>query len=142
MTISQSTVQRSEETATMNLPDNPIAQQKRKRPRSRVYVVACLRSSEGWEPVRLRDLSRSGALVEATNAPPVGSTVQLVRGSMTVEARVAWIDTTWFGVEFNEPLETGFLANQVGKHLKVSAPRRYRRDPLAESAIDSEWKHD
>ena len=126
----------------MNLPANPIPQRKRTLPRSRVYVVACLRSGDGWEQVRLRDLSRSGALVEATNAPPVGSTVQLVRGSMTVEACVAWIDTTWFGVEFNEPLDTGFLANHVGKHLKVSAPRQYRREPLAESATDNEWKRD
>lgn len=119
-------------------PITATVARKRTPPRSRVYVIACLCSRDGWEQVRLRDLSRTGALVEATNAPPVGSTVRLVRGSTTVEARVAWTDSTWFGVEFTEPLKTGFLVNQLKEHLKVSAPRWYRRGQIAESTGDSE----
>lgn len=111
---------------------------KRTPARSRVYVVAWLCSSHGEEQVRLRDLSRSGALVEAKNAPPVGSRVQLVRGNTTVGARVAWIDKTWFGVEFDDFLQPGFLANELNKHLKVSAPRWYRREHLEKGTEDSE----
>ena len=111
---------------------------KRTPPRSRVYMVAWLSGSNGWEEVRLRDISRSGALVETSEVPAVGSRVQLMRGGTRVGARVAWIDRTWFGVEFDRPLETGFLASQIGNHLKVSAPRWYRREYVAESSEDGE----
>src|SRR5687767_10668851 len=97
--------------------------QKRTPTRSRVYVVAVLNSGCGSEQVRIRDLSQAGALVEATAAPPIRSNIRLTRGNTSVEARVTWADSTWFGVEFTEPLGTSFLADQIEKRLKVSAPR-------------------
>ena len=109
---------------------------KRTPRRSRVYLVAWLRSSGGCEQVRIRDVSRSGALVEGAAAPPVGSTIQLVRGNTSVEARIAWADSTWFGVEFSEPLKTGFLADHIDPRLKVSAPRWYRRQYIDQKSAE------
>ena len=128
----------------MDLPAKatPMRVAKRSPPRPRVYLVAWLCGSGRCEQVRIRDLSRSGALVEAAAAPLVGSSIQLVRGTTTMEARVAWVDSSWFGVEFTQPLATGFLATQLEPHLKVSAPRWYRRGHLAESAAGSEAEYD
>jgi hypothetical protein len=116
-------------------PAKPIVP-KRAPPRSRVYLVAWLHSNGATEQVRIRDLSRSGALVEATASPPVGSIVRLVRGRATLEARVAWSDSTWFGVEFSQRLEDGFLVDQLSPQLKVSAPRWYRREHLEQAAAE------
>ena len=106
--------------------------------RSRVYLVAWIHSSSGSEQVRIRDLSRLGALIEGAAAPPAGSTILLVRGKTTVEARVAWVDSIWFGVEFSEPIEAGFLADHIDPRLKVSAPRWYRREHLQQQTAEDE----
>lgn len=101
---------------------------KRKPLRSRVYIRATVEGT--WDPqdALIRDISPSGALVEANLTPPVDTVVQLRCGETLVEGRVAWVDSTRFGLEFNEALKDGYLMDQAGSKLKVSAPRDYRRD--------------
>lgn len=98
--------------------------------RTRIYLPATIRSAHGCNEALIRDVSKTGALIESPVAPEVGSEVQVVCGPTEVEARVAWIDSTWFGIEFNQPLKRGFLRDQIGPKLKVAAPRKYRREAL------------
>lgn len=104
------------------------AVEKRTPARSRVYLPATIQSSCGCQDALVRDISRLGALLEVSVTPPIGSVVQLTCARTTVEGRIAWVDSTWFGMEFGTPLSNGPLMEQVGRRLKVSAPRTYRRE--------------
>jgi hypothetical protein len=104
---------------------------KRDQKRSRVFLSAHVDSGTGPIAARIRDISRTGALVEADFAPAGGETLELVCGSTTLQARVAWADRGWFGVEFFTPLLVGDLVDAAGTKLKVSAPRAYHAsEPL------------
>lgn len=99
---------------------------KRAPKRSRVFLTAELDSGTAQTEVHIRDISRSGALVEADDAPDPGSSVRLTCGDMIVDGRVAWVDRGWFGVEFETPPLMTRLVDPAGAKLKVSAPRTYR----------------
>jgi len=94
--------------------------------RSRVFLSAEVDCGSGPSAAHIRDISRSGALVEGDDAPEPGSTVRLTCGDTTVDGRVAWADRGWFGVEFDTPLFVAHLVDPTGMKLKVSAPRTYR----------------
>lgn len=107
---------------------------KRRPVRSRLYLNASIRVGRVSEPARIRDISASGALIEASAAPEVGDAVEVTCQGATAEGRVAWVDSTWFGVEFKDPSHSGFLSDLSSKKLKVSAPRGYRRETLEDLA--------
>jgi hypothetical protein len=104
-----------------------IPQPKRAPQRSRLYLGAHLECAAGYYQVRLRDISTVGALLECSDPPSTGSLVELVLGRAILDARVAWTDGSWFGIEFELPF-SGALVDQANAQLKVSAPRAYRRD--------------
>ena len=55
--------------------------------------------------VRVRDLSISGAKLEAKIPPPIGTDVHLLHETLEIRCRVTWIDGDYFGVEFHFPLD-------------------------------------
>ena len=85
----------------------------RREPRFAVDLEAVLRREAGVFPVRLRDLSRSGALATCLFPPPALSSVTLVRGALSVEARVAWTGRGRFGLEFARPIRATDLLIQL-----------------------------
>ncbi len=116
-----------------------LPQPKRAPQRSRLYLAAHLECASGYYHVRLRDISSAGALLEVSDPPLVGTSVELVLGGTVLDARVAWVDESWFGIEFELPF-SGERVQQANAQLKVSAPRQYRREGrgLAGSQTDSE----
>ena len=70
-------------------------------PRSNLLVVATLYSDSGSSPVRLRNLSRSGALLEGAVLPQPGARVQLCRGSLRAAGQVVWSKDGRAGVRFD-----------------------------------------
>lgn len=110
----------------------PLTIPKRKPRRSRVFVSAEVDWGEGAFPAHVRDISRSGALVEADSAPDPGSAVRLKCGETLVDARVAWAERGWFGLEFETPLLTSEVVDPAGAKLAVSAPRSYRAGDVLE----------
>jgi len=103
--------------------------QKRTAKRSRLLLSATLEDAAGEHVVRIRDVSTEGALLEVTTSPATDEQVQLTCGDSTLTGRVAWVDGSWCGIEFLEPL-TGSLVDHLGNRLKVSAPRAYRHDSM------------
>ena len=99
---------------------------KRDDKRSRVFLTAQVDAGNGPFTVRIRDVSKNGALLESDFVPE-GDSIELVCGSTTLQARVAWADRGWFGVEFFTPLLAGDLVDATGTTIKVSAPRSYHR---------------
>src|SRR4051812_47002193 len=83
-----------------NFGDAPIAGKRQAR-RARVLIAAVLKTEAGEIDVRLRDLSRKGALIECECPPEVGSKVIFARGITLVPARVAWSAGKRVGLEFD-----------------------------------------
>lgn len=111
----------------MNAPTVP----KRDDKRSRVFLSVEIDGGSGPVAARIRDISRTGALVESKFVPNGSDTVQLTCGSTRLQARVAWANRGWFGVEFDTPLLVGNLVDDTGTKLQVSAPRTYHAsEPL------------
>ena len=104
----------------------PLTVPKRETKRSRVFLVAQVDSGDGPFQARIRDISRSGALLQADKSPPSGAKVRLTCGGAVVDARVAWADEGGFCLEFETPLLVGKLTDKSGSRLNVSAPRSYR----------------
>lgn len=75
--------------------------------RSNIFVMAALYANEkSVTPVRVRNLSRTGALVEAAALPPAGTTVRLSRASLTAFGTVMWVDGHKAGLQFAKPIAT------------------------------------
>ena len=105
---------------------------KRDDKRSRVFLSAQVSAGSVPASARIRDISRTGALLESDFAPKGGETVELTCGTTELRARVAWADRGWFGVEFFTPLVVGDLVDSAGAKLAVSAPRTYHRSERLE----------
>jgi hypothetical protein len=112
---------------------NALTFPKREPKRSRVFLSAQVDAGSGSMPVRIRDISRTGALLESDFAPKGGDTLELTCGTTVLRARVAWADRGWFGVEFFTPLVIGDLVDAAGTKLAVSAPRTYHRSERLDS---------
>jgi len=85
----------------------------RRERRFAVDLAAELRGEAADVPVRLLDLSRGGALGACPRPPAARSLVTLVRGALTVEARVAWAGRDRFGLEFARPIRATDLLIQL-----------------------------
>ena len=84
---------------TMSLQERP--RDAREDARLSIYLAASLYCDGVSFPVRIRNISSSGALLDTTPPPPVGSLVQLVRGSVIAHALVAWSDGNRCGLKFS-----------------------------------------
>ncbi|WP_129791929.1 PilZ domain-containing protein [Sphingosinicella sp. CPCC 101087] len=112
---------------------------KRAAKRARVLIAAKLKTPLGEVDVRLRDLSRKGALVECVQQPEVGSEVVFIRGSTQVPARVAWAAGGRIGLEFLFMIDEQEVLVQL-KRRERSSGDRYRRPGLNEVMSDQERK--
>lgn len=77
-------------------------------------------------PVKLRNLSSDGALIEADKLPVEGAAVMFRRGDLIIPGRIAWTRTRHAGVSFTRKLDP----DQVLRHVPQPRPRvaaSYRR---------------
>ena len=72
----------------MDQSSNP---QNRKSRRSNVLMSASLELSGTSLPVKLRNLSADGALVEGDKLPVEGASILFRKGDLSVPGRVAWV---------------------------------------------------
>ena len=104
---------------------------KRQAKRARVLLAARLETSAGPLEARLRDLSRKGALVECSMAPPpVGSEVVFTRGTTCVPARVAWTAGNRVGLEFAYMIDENEVLVQLRRTNSDQNQPRFRRPSL------------
>lgn len=69
--------------------------------RASLYLAAALYCDGSSSPVKIRNISTTGALVEGTTIPAGGSLVQLVRGGLIVHGLVAWSCEGRCGLKFS-----------------------------------------
>lgn len=73
--------------------------------RSNVFVMAVLYADTRiGTPVRVRNISSTGALIEGAVLPPVGTSVQLTRASLKASGSVIWLEQGKAGLVFETPV--------------------------------------
>jgi hypothetical protein len=113
---------------------------KRQAKRARVLLAAKLQTPAGEVDARLRDLSRKGALVECTVAPPVGTEVVFTRCATSVPARVAWTAGNRVGLEFAYMIDEQEVLVQLRRATGDQNPQRFRRPGLFGDMSEQEKK--
>src|SRR5688572_338181 len=83
--------------------DAPEASQ-RAHQRTRMFVTANLSSAAMTTNVRVRDMSGSGALIEADALPSVGERVKLRKGELSATGTVVRREGTQAGILFERPI--------------------------------------
>jgi hypothetical protein len=95
---------------TMTDPAEIIA---RAEPRSNVFLAALIDMPGGPVPVRVRNLSPRGALVEGPVLPTSGA-VQLRRGNLEVRGKVAWLHESYCGLQFSSSIDVPAWLKRIG----------------------------
>jgi hypothetical protein len=81
------------------------ADESRSASRSSLYLAATLYCDASSLPVKIRNISPAGALVEAAAIPSAGSLVQLVRGGLIVHGLIAWSSEGRCGLKFSGTID-------------------------------------
>lgn len=103
---------------------------KRQSKRVRTLLDARLNSSLGAANVRVRDVSREGALVETGADIANGGDVALEFLGFNQPGTIMWRDGSWLGVQFHTALPDGAWTQISAPQMRVSAPRRFRHDQI------------
>jgi hypothetical protein len=77
----------------------------RQEPRKNLFLTATLVTGGVNRAVRVRNLSATGALVEATGLSAIGGTASLQRGSLNVECVLVWQADGRGGLRFANPID-------------------------------------
>lgn len=72
--------------------------------RNNIFVMATVYAAGRPTPVRVRNMSQGGALVEAAGLPPAGTSIRLSRGSLEVNGDIMWVDANKAGLRFASPV--------------------------------------
>lgn len=94
----------------MTDPDQPI---ERSEARSNVFLAALIDGPGGPLPVRLRNLSPRGALLEGP-VLPLGGEIRLRRGELHVRGRVAWLRDGYCGLQFDSAINVQQWLKRIG----------------------------
>jgi hypothetical protein len=74
--------------------------QQRAEMRSNMFVAAMLYGADGSVAVRIRNMSRGGALIECAPGLAEGAPVRLTRGSLSANGHIAWARDNRAGIAF------------------------------------------
>ena len=99
------------------MPDHPS--KKRRSRRDNVLLTASLDLPDRSQPVKLRNLSEEGALVEGAGMVEQDCDLLFRRNDLEVPARVVWVRGRFVGIAFDRRLDR----KAVLRHMPASAPR-------------------
>jgi hypothetical protein len=83
---------------------SPTGVEARQGPRFRVLLNAELVSTTEEQPVKVRDISCTGAMIEGQRPIAKAKDIILRRGRIEIFAQIAWTSGNQAGVEFDEAL--------------------------------------
>ena len=85
----------------------------RRSRRSQVLMAASIEAAGVTVPVKLRNLSQEGALVEADQLPAVGSKVLFRKNELCLPAHIAWVTDKRGGIAFDAMLDPEAVLRHV-----------------------------
>ena len=86
----------------------------RSDPRSHVFLMAALYVGSASLPVRVRNISPHGALLEGSNLPAEHRAVSLKRGSLATAGQIAWSTGKQCGVRFAGSIDVSEWVDRAG----------------------------
>ena len=89
-----------------------LARGRRAHPRARVALPATVETMDGRKPVKLRNLSSAGAMVESPRTPDIGRDLVLQCFGIDALGVVVWEDGEFCGIEFYDPIEDEEVVRQ------------------------------
>ena len=102
------------------MDESSQAQNRRSR-RSNLLMAAFVECAGSVVAVKLRNLSKEGALVEARGGlPTVGTQVRFRKGELSLSGHVAWEAGKRAGIAFDQPLDP----DSVLRHVPKPRPRQ------------------
>lgn len=99
--------------------DESSNSQNRRSRRSNVLMAASIEAAGSSMPVRLRNLSAEGALIEGEDLPIEGTNVLFRKNELAASGQVAWVKGRRAGVAFNTKLDP----ETVLRHVPQPRPR-------------------
>jgi hypothetical protein len=87
--------------------------QNRRSRRSPVFLAATVEVAGVAQPVKLRNLSEEGALIEGDRLPLEGTTTFFQRNDLRLKGRVVWVLGTYAGIAFARPLRSEEVLRNV-----------------------------
>lgn len=100
------------------MDESSLSQNRRSR-RSNVLMSATIELSGASTPVKLRNLSAEGALIEGDQLPVEGSELVFRKAELSADARVAWVEGRRAGIAFMKNL----CPETVLRHVPMPRPR-------------------
>ncbi len=89
----------------------------RAQPRSSMFLAAVMRAGSEQAPVKVRNMSPNGAMVETPLMPVRGANVELMRGPLVARGTVIWSSTTRCGLRFSSEVSVkDWLAAPTAVH--------------------------
>jgi hypothetical protein len=86
----------------------------RSDPRAHVFLMAVLCVGSTSLPVRVRNISAHGALLEGANLPAEKRTVTLKRGSLASAGEIAWSKGQHCGIRFATAIDVAEWVDRAG----------------------------
>ena len=127
------------------------AESQRREDRVSLFVMANLHAEARGGPVKLRNISPGGALIEGEVLPRRGSAVALCKGELTVPGAVVWRNANRAGLSFASPTDVSRWlpsaqaqrsASETFRRLKAEQAQhpgsRVTRAPLHTSFVSTE----
>lgn len=111
------------------MDESSITQNRRSR-RSPVFLAATVEVAGTPEPVKLRNLSEEGVLVEGERLPLEGTTTFFKRNDLRVKGRVVWVHGRFAGVAFARSLKPEEVLRNVPQP-RQRMQQEFRRPGLA-----------
>ena len=103
------------------VPDASGGAERRHGARNRVLLSATLVTTTQEQPVRIRDISSRGVLIEGQGLPLEGRDLIIRRGGIEIFSRIAWADGDRCGVEFDDELSERELVSFAQRPLRIDA---------------------
>lgn len=82
--------------------------------RSNVFLTATLDTGAASSPVRIRNISARGALIEGPSLPAIGARVRLIRGELRASGELAWTGAGQGGLNFDREIDVAQWIERVG----------------------------
>lgn len=86
----------------------------RQEGRANVFLAASMDTNGNLQPVRIRNISPKGLLIEASPTPAVGTLVQLTRGELAACGEIAWVGAEFAGVRLKQTIDVDAWVRRVG----------------------------
>lgn len=93
---------------------------RRAYPRTSMFVLATMAAPSVSGPIKIRNMSQGGALLEGGTLPPIGECLSLRRGELAISGQIVWRQQGKAGLSFANAVEvTDWLPAGSGGQQRV-----------------------